>query len=82
MLDALALEADFARGRRDRAGEDFDQGRFAGPVFSQYGVHLAAPQIEVDVLQRGDAAIVFADAFHLQKRRLRERRDGHDVAPS
>jgi len=55
---------------------------WAGPVLSQDRVHLAAPQIEVDVLQRCDAAIVLSNASHLQERRLHLWWDGHGIDPS
>ena len=69
-LDSLAIDTDLALGRRHRAGEDLDQRRLAGPVLAENRMHFAAPQIEIYVLQRGDAAIVLADASHLQDRRL------------
>ena len=33
-------------------------------------MHFAAPEVEIYVFQRSDAAIVLADASHLQERRL------------
>ena len=33
-------------------------------------MHFAAPQVEIYVFQRSDAAIVLADGSHLQERRL------------
>jgi hypothetical protein len=81
-LDRLALDTNFAPGRGDRAGENLDQRRLAGAVLAEDGVHLTSPQIEVDVFQGGDAAIVLADLAHLQQRWLREVRCGHDVDPS
>ncbi len=81
-LDTLAFEADFAAVRHDRAGEDFHQRRLAGPVLSEDRVHLAAPQVEVNVLQRCDAAIVLSNASHLQERKLCLRRDSHGIVSS
>ena len=80
-MDLLAVETDFAPGRHDRPREDLDQRRFAGAVLSQDRVNLAATQVEVDVLQRGDAAIGLSDASHLEERRLGLRRDAHDIKP-
>ena len=81
-LDPFAFEAELALGGRNRAGEDLDQRRLARAVLAQQGVHFAAPQIEVDVLQRGDAAIFLGDVSHRQERRFRLRRDRHDASPS
>ena len=81
-LYSLAVKKDFACRRRDSAGQDFDQRRFAGAVLAQNGVHLAAPQIEVDVFQRGDAPILLNDVFHLEEQRLRLRGRRHDVSSS
>ena len=80
-LHPLAFDADFSLRRRHRAGEDLDQRRFAGAVLAENGVHLAAPEIEVDVFESGDAAILLADALHLQQRRQGLRRAVHCIAP-
>src|SRR5208337_1282979 len=80
-LDLLAFEADVAARGRDGARENLDQRRLSGPIFTDDGVHFAAPQIEVDVLQRCDAAILLDDVLHLQERRIRKRRDRHNVNP-
>lgn len=37
------------------AGNHFNQGRFAGPVFAQKGVNFAAFKVEINILQRLDA---------------------------
>ena len=82
-LDPLAVEADFARASASTApDEDLDQRRLAGAVLAEDRVHFAAPQIEVDVLQRGDAAIFLADALSSPGAALCDRRSRHGVAPS
>jgi hypothetical protein len=69
-LDSPALDSDFALGRRHRASEDLDERRLACPVLADDRVNFAAPQVEMDVFKRGNAAIVLADAYHFQDGRL------------
>ncbi len=65
---AVAIENLAAVARVD-AGEDLDEGRFARAVLAEQGMHLAAPDGEVDRVegQRGGEAL--GDAAHLQERR-------------
>ena len=54
-LDAVDLHR--ARGQRDDAGHHLCQRRFAGAVFADQRMDLAAPQLEIDILDRGNARI-------------------------
>src|ERR1700674_1954289 len=62
--DRLALDLDRTAIRVYRAGEDFHQRRFAGAVFADQRMHLAAPDVEVDAVERAHAGIGFGDAAH------------------
>ena len=59
--------SDLAGGRIDDAADDADQRRLAGAVRAEQRENLAAPDLQVDVLQRLEAAGVG----------LREMRDGN-----
>ena len=48
------------------AGEDLHQGRLAGAVLADQRVHLAGPEIEIDVAERRDPAERFANARRLE----------------
>ena len=45
------------------AAEDLDEGRFAGAVFAQQGMHFARQNLEVDAAQRPHAAKALGDAL-------------------
>ena len=62
----LPLMTDLARVGPVEAVEDVHQRRLAGPVLAEERVHLAAPQVEVDVVVRDDARELLADAAHLE----------------
>ncbi|MGY4253815.1 hypothetical protein ACVI1L_000883 [Bradyrhizobium sp. USDA 4516] len=61
-----------AVGRVDTT-KDLDQRGLAGPVLAQQRVHLAGPDLEVDVAQRPHAAEASVDATDHQQRRRRPR---------
>ena len=53
--------------RRVGAGQDLDQGRLAGAVLAEQGVDLARPDLQLDVVERGEPAEPLgesADAEH------------------
>jgi hypothetical protein len=49
------------------AGDDLDQGRFAGTVLAEHGMDLAALASKIDILKRSHAAIAFRDAREGEK---------------
>jgi hypothetical protein len=51
-------------------GQRLDQGRFAGAVVAEQAQDLAGVHIHRDVLERDDAAEVFADLARLDQRRV------------
>ena len=68
----------------DDAGQDLHQGRLAGAVLAEQRRHLAAVDVEVDALQRMDAAVDLGDVARGENdlaRIGRRRRDvGHLTA--
>ncbi len=62
-----------------QAEQDLHQRRLAGAVLAQQGMHLAAPDVEVDAVVGHDAGKRLGDAAHLQQRRPRRRGRRHDV---
>ena len=52
---AWPLTADFAVVGLVDAGDDLDQGRFAGAVLAEQRMHLAGPHVERDILENLDA---------------------------
>ena len=59
--DALAVQLQMSRGRRDDARQDFHQGRFAGAVLAEQRRHLGALDVEIDAAQGARAAIGLGD---------------------
>ena len=55
-MDRLAADADLAMGRGEIAGDDFDQGRFAGAVVAHEPQHFAGLERKIDFVQRMDGA--------------------------
>jgi hypothetical protein len=55
--DETAVEHDVAGRRRDHTGQDLHQRRLAGAVLAEQRGDLAAMDIEIDALERVDAAI-------------------------
>ena len=66
--DLLAAEHDGAGRRPLEAGEHVDERRLAGAVRADQPEDLALPQLEVDAVERLDAADVHADVSRLEKR--------------
>ena len=44
------------------AGENLDQRRFPGAIFTEQSVNLAGPDREIDLIQRDHARESFADS--------------------
>ena len=65
--DRLAFPVDLPRVARVRAREDLHQGRLAGAVLPDQGVHLTLAHLQVDVVQRAHAGEALADAFQLEQ---------------
>src|SRR5258708_29725261 len=66
----LAGNGDPASGfRRLDAGNDLDQRRLAGPVFTDKAVHLADLQRQIDIAKGVHAAETLRYAGHLQESR-------------
>ena len=63
----VAVDGDLAGSRIDDAADDADQRRLAGAVRAEQSENLAAPDLQVDVLERLEAAGVD----------FREMRDGN-----
>ena len=66
--DRLALPADLARGRLQRAVDDLDQRRLAGAVLAEQRVDLARRDGEVDAVVGPERAEILGDADGLQRR--------------
>ncbi len=64
---ALAAHQDFTAGRLDGAGEDLDQGRFAGAVVAKQADDLAAIDVEVDAPDREHPSVGLGDALKLNQ---------------
>jgi hypothetical protein len=76
--DHPAVEPDPPGGRGERARDDLDQGRLAGPVVAEQAHDLAAADREADLVQRHDRPEALAQAFDLQQGLCRGRRGiGH-----
>ena len=69
-LDRLAVDQDLAAGvGLVGAREHLHQRALAGPVLAHQRQHLAAPGLELHVVERFDAGKGLGDAAHLQGRR-------------
>src|SRR5690606_27902103 len=68
-LGPRAVDPDLAGGRRDDAGDHLRQRRLARAVLPEQRMHLAAPQREGDVPDRGNAAILLGRVPDLDNRR-------------
>ena len=66
-----AAQADLAGVRAVHAGQDLDQGRLAGTVLAQQRVHLAGPDVEIDIVERQRAGEPL-EAADLEERRRRD----------
>ena len=82
-MHGLAIHLHLAAVGAMHAAHDLDQGRFAGAVLAQQGMHFAGTHVERDVLQHADARERFGDAGELDQcaQRTRSRRPA-DVAPT
>ena len=69
-LDRLAVDQDLALVRPVEAVEDVHQRRLPGAVLAEQRVHLAAAQVEVDVVVRDHAGEALRDALQLEERRF------------
>ena len=61
--DVAAVEQDAAEARRDELGQHVEAGRLAGPVGADQRVNRAAPDLEIDVADRREAAKGLAEAL-------------------
>ena len=69
-LDRFPVDQDLALVRAVEAVEDVHQRGLAGAVLAEERVHLASPQVEVDVVVRDDAWETLRDALQLEERAL------------
>ena len=63
-VDRLAAQLDLAGRARMQAVEDVHQGRFAGAVFADERVHLAAADLQRGVVDGDEIAEVFTMSAH------------------
>ena len=68
--DVLAVEDDLSGVGPDDAADHLDQGALARPVLTQDRMNRALVRLEVDLVQRHDAAERLADATQAQERRF------------
>ena len=66
-IDGAAVEADLAGIGGVDAGEDLDQRRLAGAVLAEQRMHLAAPDVEVDVVERQRAGEALGQAADMAR---------------
>src|SRR5579863_2850336 len=64
----LAGEPDFSGIGNDGAAERFDERRLAGAVVADHGENLARKEIEVGLVERGNAAVPLDEAARLKDR--------------
>jgi len=64
-MHQFAVEPDAAGIGLDGTVDDFHQGRFAGPVFTQHGVDVAWHDAQAHVAVGQHAGVAFADAGKL-----------------
>ena len=67
LLHALATNVDLAAVRPMRAGDEFDERRFACAIFPEQRVDFSRLQIEGDTFQRAYGAESLADTCQLQE---------------
>jgi hypothetical protein len=68
-LDRRAAEGDPPGIGPQRAGGDRDQGRLAGTVLAEQDVHLARPQLEVDLVERQHTGEALGDRLEAEQGR-------------
>ena len=61
------VKANFAGVRRVDTGEDFDQRRLAGAVLAEQRVDFAAPDVEIDAVERQRSGESLGEARHFEK---------------
>jgi hypothetical protein len=66
--DLLAAPAQTAGVGLVGAGQDFDEGRFAGAVLAEQAVHLTGLDVEVDAVEGPDSGERLGDAGHAEQR--------------
>ena len=54
----------------DHAGHDLDQGRLAGAVFTEDGVHAPGLHVQIGILKGEHTTIALGNAFHAEQRRI------------
>ena len=68
--DDAVGEADFTRVCRIDVGKDLDQRRLAGAVLPEQRMHLAAPHVEIDSVERERCGETLGQAGHGKERRI------------
>jgi hypothetical protein len=66
-LERLALEKDLPRVGLVEAVEDAHERRLPGAVLAEQGVHLAPPDVEIDVVVGENAGELLRDAPELEE---------------
>ena len=66
--EGRTIDQDFALAGVGHARGDLDERGFAGAVLAKNSVDLAGIGLEVDIRQRGDAAVALGDALEFEKR--------------
>jgi hypothetical protein len=67
ILDSAIVDRNFARVRCYRAGENLDEGRFPGAVFSHQRVCFTSAQIEGHFMQGANPRVGFRDGGCLEQ---------------
>jgi len=58
---SCSVDLDRPRSRRDQAGEEFKQGRFAGAIWAEQCDECAWREIEIDISERPQEAVSFGE---------------------
>ena len=66
--EAASAKFELAGVGSESAGDDVDQGRFAGAVLAEQHMDLASPQVEIDIVQRQHAGEALGDSGHFQEK--------------
>ena len=69
-VDVFSLQEDLACVGVIQAVEDVHESRLAGAVLTEQRMHLASPNIQIDVVVGDDARELLADAAHLENELL------------
>ncbi len=67
-LERCTVDQDFALAGVGHARGDLDERRLAGAVLAQNRVNFPGISLEIDIRQRGDAAVALGDALEFEKR--------------